>query len=479
MCHSYAFCLYSNAFFNISRVPTLLATNYKNLPFYIIMTSIYNYEPLAEDGSIRLLKLLPGSLQTPLQGALITVSLSGPKIHFDALSYCWGNPFDKAHPFYEPFDILSYEIVLNGSVLRIKQNLYEALLQMRDYSEYLWADAICIDQSNETEKTRQIMLMREIYFQANSVIVWLGKSDETSDEAIQVIENCREDALLYLMSMPTASHAETMDETAFITPLSASRRIAVANFFLRTWFSRVWTLQEVLLTNKAVGYCGTTTLIISDAALVAAALVRSEVSISSKHLVDTPKITTAIRQVQSAALIGAYVSSAWRGGGFGSRALFRYPRIDHKMQVSNTDKWLIALELLVDETRSRCSTEAKDKIIAPLTFAMHSNFIPDSAIEKFGIGINKIFDLDQSTISTYCNFTAFMIDSMRSLDILSRIDRHCLSKSNEDVKTPSWVPNFNFVGTTSLIDNLLMYKYDASNSAAHYQISNRRLGRFS
>lgn len=101
MCHSYAFCLYSNAFFNISRVPTLLATNYKNLPFYIIMTSIYNYEPLAEDGSIRLLKLLPGSLQTPLQGALITVSLSGPKIHFDALSYCWGNPFDKAHPFYD------------------------------------------------------------------------------------------------------------------------------------------------------------------------------------------------------------------------------------------------------------------------------------------------------------------------------------------------------------------------------------------
>ncbi len=39
---------------------------------------------------------------------------------------------------------------------------------------YLWADAICINQKDELEKSHQIVLMEDIYAQAESVYIDLG-----------------------------------------------------------------------------------------------------------------------------------------------------------------------------------------------------------------------------------------------------------------------------------------------------------------
>lgn len=41
----------------------------------------------------------------------------------------------------------------------------------------VWADAICIDQTNKAERARQVTLMSEIYEQAQEVLVWLGNDD--------------------------------------------------------------------------------------------------------------------------------------------------------------------------------------------------------------------------------------------------------------------------------------------------------------
>ncbi len=165
----------------------------------------HSYVPLKGTGNIRLLSLLPGHVQAPLEGVLTTVSLSDPQVEFDALSYCWDNPQDKNSPFYAPFDIMPYEILVNGASLRIKQNLKDALLHLRKHSGRLWIDAICINQGDEDEKSEQILLMREIYSKAKSVVVWLGRSDPTSDEAVQVILQSREDALMSLIGRPSSS----------------------------------------------------------------------------------------------------------------------------------------------------------------------------------------------------------------------------------------------------------------------------------
>jgi hypothetical protein len=44
----------------------------------------------------------------------------------------------------------------------------------------LWVDAICIDQTDASEKSYQVGLMARIYMQAHQVIVWLGDGDRES-----------------------------------------------------------------------------------------------------------------------------------------------------------------------------------------------------------------------------------------------------------------------------------------------------------
>jgi hypothetical protein len=48
-----------------------------------------------------------------------------------------------------------------------------------DDTLFLWNDAICIDQANESEAldecSKQVAMMREVYDSAAEVFVWLGK----------------------------------------------------------------------------------------------------------------------------------------------------------------------------------------------------------------------------------------------------------------------------------------------------------------
>lgn len=39
----------------------------------------------------------------------------------------------------------------------------------------LWIDAVCIDQTDHREKSRQVAQMGDIYRDAERVLVWLGK----------------------------------------------------------------------------------------------------------------------------------------------------------------------------------------------------------------------------------------------------------------------------------------------------------------
>ena len=54
-------------------------------------------------------------------------------------------------------------------------NLYVALLETQQEGiQYLWVDALCINQADEYEKAAQIKQMGQIYSMAEKVIAWLG-----------------------------------------------------------------------------------------------------------------------------------------------------------------------------------------------------------------------------------------------------------------------------------------------------------------
>lgn len=84
---------------------------------------------------------------------------------YAALSYCWGSAQK------------SYRILVNQQYLPITQNLDLALRDLLRYHSvtFLWVDAICINQSDTSERSRQVQLMGEIFSRADIVLAYLGQ----------------------------------------------------------------------------------------------------------------------------------------------------------------------------------------------------------------------------------------------------------------------------------------------------------------
>jgi hypothetical protein len=145
----------------------------------------FQYQPL-NPGEIRLLKFSPQP-SSSLSFEIVHKSLSS-KPRYAALSYAWGLPGGVD------------DIWLNGQKFSIRPNLYHALKQLQSskvVDQYLWVDAICINQGKNTnasnkdaldERSIQITLMKQIYEQAAKVCVWLGKPENEANNRLAFLK---------------------------------------------------------------------------------------------------------------------------------------------------------------------------------------------------------------------------------------------------------------------------------------------------
>jgi hypothetical protein len=147
------------------------------------------YKPLNEiSKELRLLFLRPGEEAEPIECRLEVFSLLGLEVE--------GNNRPKA----PPFEAVSYEWGTSGSALNsiklqgektlVRRNLWLALAHLRSKvtTRILWVDALCVNQENLRERNHQVSLMQMIYTQAERVLVWLGRSAEDSADAIDLLE---------------------------------------------------------------------------------------------------------------------------------------------------------------------------------------------------------------------------------------------------------------------------------------------------
>ncbi|OBS24640.1 hypothetical protein FPOA_05180 [Fusarium poae] len=144
------------------------------------------YKPLCGT-KIRVLKLSRGRFESPLHGNLETIELhddepqteesrillSDDDQHhttYEAISYTWATISGNRRKDHSIF------IGKSWSVLPITENCFDALRSCRleDEDRYLWVDSICINQSDVSERTHQVGLMRQIYTAANRVLIYLS-----------------------------------------------------------------------------------------------------------------------------------------------------------------------------------------------------------------------------------------------------------------------------------------------------------------
>ncbi len=138
-----------------------------------ILLQPYIYKSL-ETSSIRIIRLHPAqSLEAALHCELIHRKLADLE-SYEAISYVWGDAI-----FSETLHISNDSI--NDSIVKITPSLSTALRHFRqkDRERILWADAICIDQSNDAEKSIQVAMMSEIYKRADRVLAFIGPAIES------------------------------------------------------------------------------------------------------------------------------------------------------------------------------------------------------------------------------------------------------------------------------------------------------------
>ncbi|GIJ88298.1 hypothetical protein Asppvi_007218 [Aspergillus pseudoviridinutans] len=206
--------------------------------------SVFAYEKLQLDDSIRVIDLQPGSAHDPLECRLYEYPL-GQRPNwphrYEAVSYVWGS-VEKTG-----------SIICNGAFLPITASLEQVLLRVRlsESSRTLWADAICINQDDVLEKNQQVSIMDKIYEGARTVLFCLDGDTSRDTRAMKVlkkINNIFETWLRHFKSPPKADF-EPRRFSAQVSPamfhsISQNEWEETISLLSCDWWSRAWVLQE-------------------------------------------------------------------------------------------------------------------------------------------------------------------------------------------------------------------------------------------
>ncbi|KAK6814106.1 hypothetical protein RU639_010147 [Aspergillus parasiticus] len=201
----------------------------------------FSYPPLPpEPDATRIIRILPhkdlgARIKCRLSDYVVS-DKSGTKHLYEALSYVWANDEDNVTK--------SRRIELNDHIFYVTPNLHAALVNLRNHhlDRVLWVDAICINQEDITEKSKQISLMRKIYAQADRVIIWLGETFEDGDIALEYILSLAENKVRRDKSVDGRRSKRMVD--------------ACMKLLQRKWFRRIWVLQEAGVARCISVMCG-------------------------------------------------------------------------------------------------------------------------------------------------------------------------------------------------------------------------------
>ena len=244
----------SEAYYSAKRREKELSRRVFNRPAQItetITANTYPYKSLdPSTHEIRLLRLGdPATIGADSNYVLFHLSLDindslpqKDKYRYDALSYTWSDLHGDSD--------LTTTILVDGHNVEVTRNLAAALRMIFQHNKYMfvWADAICIDQSNINERNHQVSKMRLVYEKAERAVVWLGEEYERSGMAFE-----------FFRSLLRHGVKDTLSESWI--PWRSSKDIvnevwAVIRLFRRDYWRRVWILQELKFAQDATFFAG-------------------------------------------------------------------------------------------------------------------------------------------------------------------------------------------------------------------------------
>ncbi|EEU43645.1 uncharacterized protein NECHADRAFT_82646 [Fusarium vanettenii 77-13-4] len=201
------------------------------------------YKPLSKD-DIRLLLLHPGQEDCQLRAVVYRCPLL-TATNFQAVSYTWGIS-ELSHSLWTPEGTIKLSASLHATLCCIRHEKQPVLL---------WADGICINQSDQNEKSEQIRLLPRVFQRAKCVLACLG-SDSKGDSAMEALMQIRVHDALPEEWPKDLAHIPEGWKRRGIPPPDDPIWTDIGALFERPWFERAWIIQELLVATSVSVICG-------------------------------------------------------------------------------------------------------------------------------------------------------------------------------------------------------------------------------
>ncbi|CZS98848.1 uncharacterized protein RAG0_07409 [Rhynchosporium agropyri] len=206
--------------------------------------SSFQYSPINNLGTIRLIRLRPSQdFEAGIRCRLIKTKLKKCSLdlaaHFVALSCVWGDKAERK------------KLRIGLYALEITASLEYALRHIRDQNRvsYVWADGVCIDQDSIEDRNLQVSQMGVVYSTARSTIIFLGPSSPESDLVTKIISRGK--------GPPHILNPANGEDTVATSDTFAYSNMFEEHIMGATWFTRVWVLQELILSVNPLVQFGT------------------------------------------------------------------------------------------------------------------------------------------------------------------------------------------------------------------------------
>ena len=199
----------------------------------------------------RLTKTEDGAIHVTLEKFLLD---SAPP--YRALSYTWG----PAHGGSVPHDGDRIDFLMGERNHSVPTNLVYATQHLSDRKlrGYYWIDSLCIDQSNDKERSEQVTIMDKIFQRATAVDVWLGFGYPDTQKINDIVQDLvsHQEQEQNWPSRPTWTKGEHL-----LLPPDWETLVQILS---RRWFHRLWILQEFVLAKEVEILCGNVSIDIAN-----------------------------------------------------------------------------------------------------------------------------------------------------------------------------------------------------------------------
>lgn len=306
---------------------------------------------------------------------------------------------------------------MDGQSVKVQKTLASALRLLRTKEPIrrglkIWADAICINQDDPTERNEHVLRMGSVYQRARQVVCWLGNESDDSSRAIE-----------HVLQAAEAWAESDCDRWSFSLHnrqdlLLPEGWLALFHLMNRPYWNRVWIKQELAMGKPDTALlCGQKAIAwgqLYDTIYLAA--------FSSLAYIETMVRKEAIKE-------GATRAMAMQSDPLNRAQVYQLSTLQRKLEELTTlsardAMFMHRMAAIMDLSRNSDATDCRDKVYGILSL------LPTSITSRLQV------DYTLTVEQVYMSFAKAVIQGSQKLDILD----HCFWSSHQE--TPSWVPDW-------------------------------------